>query len=189
MHKAKRFINRMPSFWMMWWLFVKLFTFVLSRSLTALWRDPSGTFPNRPVQSLLHCLYKNWRHDITWRDLQPWHWLNVMRTSYHEFFQQWHPERRRSFLTSHPWQRFEHLSPYTWPPSSPADACYLQKSTHSDVDKTAMQRDLTHCISCVALTADSTNDQNLLRAAVSHGSFCDLHQHSEQSLLSITCYF
>lgn len=71
MHKAKRFINRMPSFWMMWWLFVKLFTFVLSRSLTALWRDPSGTFPNRPVQSLLHCLYKTWRHDITWRDLQP----------------------------------------------------------------------------------------------------------------------
>lgn len=100
-----------------------------------------------------------------------------------------------NFLTSHLWQKVVHLSPYTWPPSSPADAGYLQKNTHLDAHKNCNTEtqfllwDECEQMSIKTLTADSTDDQNLLRAAVSHGSFCDLHQHSEHSLLSITRYF
>ncbi len=63
-----------------------------------------------------------------------------------------------------------------------------KKSACLDADKTAIQRPSLCYETNVKKprTADSTDDQNLLRAAVSHGSFCGLHQHSEHSLLSIT---
>lgn len=162
-------------------------TFVWSRNRTALLPAPRGTSPSLLVRSWLRCQYRTLQpsqgltlcgvHEVLGRAKAGWCWQAPPTHTCYKI--QNSPficgeETSSSFLT----HNSHHLLQ--------SEVTCTRKCRATRMNK-AWER-VRWWVKCVdmksrSLTAYSSNDEDLLGAAVSHGTFRDLHQHGEECLL------